>query len=143
MTGFVARAGQLSQPVMVRYIWNYALEFNDVISHRMSHYSRGQNCMSFCLALESFMQDALQGTREGDRVMLPDEFSVTLLDSAQQDQGSNGCGVAVIQNMYCEAFGRHERIDSRNLNGSCTYRTNIKLALVKSNVKFLESSDLC
>ena len=144
MIGYVAQSGCLPKPVPLCDIWDFASEFNEKIPYVMGNYKNGQNCMAFCVSLASFMEDPSTFPFMGDRDDPPAfethaEFSVTLLDSAQQVQGSNDCGPAMIQHMYCEAFGRHQRIDSRNLNGS-GYRENIKLAIQQNSVIFLNPS---
>ena len=121
----------------------------------MSNFKYGQNCMSFCLGLADFIDDPsaipIMGVRDEHPSPALDqtleissqqhvEPSVTLLHSAQQNDGTNDCGPSVIQHMYCEAFGRYQRIDSRNLNGSGMYRKQISLAIEENNVSYLNPS---
>ena len=137
----MARAGCLSDVVLLRDLWKFSEAFHDTTDYRMSNYKEGQNCMAFCVTLGTFMDKTAAVTFQKE-----DAYSVTLLDSAQQERGSkhtrgsNGCGVAVIQQLYCECFGRLRRIDSRNLSGDCEYRFNIRLAIQRNDVHLLDLS---
>ena len=55
ITGFVATGGHLSPPVPVLVVRGEAQKFSNNTVHRMSHFSKGENCVAFCLHLEEFI----------------------------------------------------------------------------------------